>query len=157
MTLTGLLQWSARETAEMSNHLLCVERITQYRDLPSEKSADNTKNAENSNENLQIVKKNWPSDGKVEFQNVSYRYCETLPPVCKNLNFIIQPNEKIGICGRTGAGKSSLIGAMFALAVVEGDIIIDGTNTNTVPLRELRSKIAIIPQDPILFSGTLRT
>lgn len=154
MTLTGMLQWGARETAEVSNHLLSVERILQYRDLPSEKSAENTKNAP---QNTQIVGKDWPLRGKVEFKNVSYRYSETLQPVCKNLNFVIQPNEKIGICGSTGAGKSSLIGALFRLAVIEGDIIIDGINTKAVALQELRSKIAIIPQDPVLFSGTLRT
>lgn len=153
MTLTGMLQWGARETAEVSNHLLSVERIIQHRDLPPEKSIKNTKNRDN----VKITENDWPSNGKVEFKNVSYRYSETLQPVCRNLNFIVQSNEKIGICGRTGAGKSSLIGALFRLAVIEGDIIIDGTNTNSIPLQELRSKIAIIPQDPVLFSGTLRT
>lgn len=157
MTLTGMLQWGARETAEVSNHLLSVERIIQYRDFPPEKSTKNTKNRENTQDIVKISEKDWPSNGKVEFKSFSYRYSETLQPVCRNLNFIIQSNEKIGICGRTGAGKSSLIGALFRPAVIEGDIIIDGTNTNLIPLQELRSKIAIIPQDPVLFSGTLRT
>lgn len=146
MTLTGLLQWGVRESAEVSNNLLSVERILQYRDLPPE----------NVSKNVQTVDKGWPTNGKIEFKNVSYRYSDTIPPVLRNLNFIIQPNEKIGICGRTGAGKSSLIGALYRLAVNEGDIFIDGINTNTIDLYELRSKISIIPQDPVLFSGTLR-
>lgn len=147
MTVTANLQCGVRESAKISNNLLSVERILQYRDLPPEKGP----------KNIQLVGNGWPSNGKIEFKSVSYRYSETLQPVLKNLNFVIQPNEKIGICGRTGSGKSSLIGALFRLAVNEGDILIDGINTNTIDLYELRSKIAIICQDPVLFSGTLRT
>lgn len=146
MALTGMLQWGIRQSAEVSNHLMSVERIMQYRDLPPE----------NKPEKVQAIGQGWPSNGKIEFKELSYRYSETLQPVLKNLSFVIQPNEKIGICGRTGAGKSSLIGALFRLAINEGDIFIDGINTNTIDLYELRSKISIIPQDPVLFSGTLR-
>lgn len=146
MALTGMLQWGVRETAEVTNNLLSVERILQYRDLPPEQIRNN----------LQKVDKNWPSDGKIEFRNVGYRYSESLPPVFTNLNLIIQPNEKIGICGRTGAGKSSLIGALFRLAIIDGQIMIDGVETSSIDLHDLRSKISIIPQDPVLFSGTLR-
>ncbi|KAG4076109.1 hypothetical protein HA402_011455 [Bradysia odoriphaga] len=146
MALTGMLQWGVRESAEVTNNLLSVERILQYRDLPPEQKL----------KILQNVHKDWPVDGKIEFCNVAYRYSETLPPVFANLNLVIHPNEKIGICGRTGAGKSSLIGALFRLAVIEGNIFIDGVDTNSIDLQELRSKISIIPQDPVLFSGTLR-
>lgn len=76
--------------------------------------------------------------------------------VLKNLSFVIKPREKIGIVGRTGAGKSSLIGAIFRLAQIEGVILIDDINTATLRLSDLRKRIAIIPQDPVLFSGTLR-
>lgn len=146
MALTGMLQWGIRQSAEVSNQLMSVERIMQYRDLPPEKVPEKS----------QSIGQGWPLNGKIEFKNVSYRYSETLPPVLTNLNLIIQPNEKIGICGRTGAGKSSLIGALFRLAINEGDIFIDGINTSTINLHELRSSISIIPQDPVLFSGTLR-
>lgn len=146
MALTGMLQWGVRGSAEVTNHLLSVERIIQYRDLPPEQTA----------KILQTVEKEWPANGKIEFKNVGYRYHETLPPIFSGLNLVIQPNEKIGICGRTGAGKSSLIGALFRLAVIEGNILIDGVDTNTIDLYDLRSKISIIPQDPVLFSGTLR-
>lgn len=146
MALTGMLQWGIRQSAEVSNHLMSVERIIQYRDLPPEQQP----------EQIQTIAKAWPTNGQIEFRNLSYRYSETLPPVLTNLNLIVQPNEKIGIVGRTGAGKSSLIGAIFRLAINEGDIFIDGINTKTIDLHDLRSRISIIPQDPVLFSGTLR-
>jgi ATP-binding cassette, subfamily C (CFTR/MRP), member 4 len=76
--------------------------------------------------------------------------------VLKNLILDIQPRHKVGIVGRTGAGKSSLINALFRLAPVEGQILIDSVETGTLTLEDLRSKISIIPQDPVLFSGTLR-
>lgn len=147
MALTGMLQWGVRESAEVTNNLLSVERIIQYRDLPPEQT---------SKTSLKTVGKEWPAHGKIEFKNVGYRYHETLPTIFSGLSLIIQPNEKIGICGRTGAGKSSLIGALFRLAVVEGNILIDGVDTSLIDLQDLRSKISIIPQDPVLFSGTLR-
>ncbi len=146
VTLTGMLQWSVRGSAEVTNNLLSVERILQYRDLPLEQDR----------KNVQTVSKDWPSTGKIEFRNVGYRYSESLTPVFSGLNLCIESKEKIGICGRTGAGKSSLIGALFRLAVIEGNIYIDGVDTSTIDLQELRSKISIIPQDPVLFSGTLR-
>lgn len=146
MALTGMLQWGIRQSAEVSNHLMSVERIIQYRDLPPEQQP----------EQIQTIAKAWPTNGKIEFRKLNYRYSETLPPVLTNLNLIVQPNEKIGIVGRTGAGKSSLIGAIFRLAINEGDIFIDGINTKTIDLHDLRSRISIIPQDPVLFSGTLR-
>lgn len=141
-----MLQWGVRGTAEVANNLLSVERIIQYRDLPPEQTT----------KNLQTVEKTWPANGKIEFKKVGYRYSETLPPVFSDLSLVIQPNEKIGICGRTGAGKSSLIGALFRLALIEGEILIDGVDTSSIDLYDLRSKISIIPQDPVLFSGTLR-
>lgn len=85
-----------------------------------------------------------------------YRYFTDAEPVLRGLTFVVQSKEKIGIVGRTGAGKSSLIASLFRLACVDGDILIDDINTAQLDLKDLRSKIAIIPQDPVLFSGTLR-
>lgn len=98
----------------------------------------------------------WPQKGKVEFRSVFLRYSFMDPPVLKGLNFVIKPREKIGIVGRTGAGKSSLIQALFRLAHIEGRIEIDGVETGEIGLHELRQEISIIPQEPFLFSGTLR-
>lgn len=101
-------------------------------------------------------KNEWPEEGKIEFKNVFLRYAPTESPVLKNLSFVIFPREKVGIVGRTGAGKSSLIQALFRLAEMDGAIEIDGVNTSEIGLHDLRSKISIIPQEPFLFSGTLR-
>ena len=101
-------------------------------------------------------KSDWPQEGKIKFKNVSLRYAPLEPAVLKNLNFVIFPREKIGIVGRTGAGKSSLIQALFRLADVDGLIEIDEVDTSQIGLHDLRSKISIIPQEPFLFSGSLR-
>lgn len=98
----------------------------------------------------------WPSQGRIVFKEVYYRYFVEAEPVLRNLTFVIKPKEKIGVVGRTGAGKSSLIGALYRLGCVDGEIIIDDIDTSTIRLFDLRKQIAIIPQDPVLFSGTLR-
>lgn len=123
-----------------------MERILEYCQLEPEKQP----------EIPQEVSPNWPSNGKIEFKDVFYRYDEDHEPVLRGLSFLVKPKEKISVVGRTGAGKSSLINSVFRLAVVEGDILIDDVNTSCVHLSVLRSKISIIPQEPTLFSGTLR-
>ncbi|KAF5307736.1 hypothetical protein FQR65_LT06607 [Abscondita terminalis] len=145
--LTGLVQWGMRQSAEVSNQLMSVERVLEYASIPSEKQPAIPKSPK---------KDQWPTNGKISFQNMGLRYVEGGDLVLKNLNITIHPKEKIGIVGRTGAGKSSLIAALFRLAVVEGEIEIDGVYTKDLLLQDLRSKISIIPQDPVLFSGTLR-
>lgn len=145
-TLAGLLQWGIRQSAEVSNHLTSVERILEYSQLEPEKQPEITSD----------VKQGWPSKGSITFNKVVYRYSIESEPVLHGLTFSIKPKEKIGIVGRTGAGKSSLIGSIFRLALVEGDICIDGVNMASVETKFFRSKISIIPQDPVLFSGTLR-
>lgn len=97
---------------------------------------------------------NWPTDGKITFHNVFLAYGDK--DVLKNLNFEILPKEKIGIVGRTGAGKSSVIAAIFRTTEPRGHIIIDGIRINDLGLHDLRRNISIIPQDPVLFSGTIR-
>jgi len=98
----------------------------------------------------------WPSNVTVQFDRMSLRYSEKGEPVLKNISCSIKANEKIGIVGRTGAGKSSLIAALFRLTEPEGRILVDGIDSKSIGLHELRSKISIIPQDPVLFSGTMR-
>ncbi|KRT80296.1 ABC transporter ATP-binding protein, partial [Oryctes borbonicus] len=144
--LTGLVQWGMRQSAEVANQLMSVERLLEYSFLPEEKQPLVPKNPP----------KEWPQNGRILFRKMGLRYSEYTPLVLKNLNISIEPKEKVGIVGRTGAGKSSLIAALFRLATVEGDIDIDGIDTSELNLQLLRSKISIIPQDPVLFSGTLR-
>ncbi|CAG9859550.1 unnamed protein product [Phyllotreta striolata] len=144
--LTGLLQWGIRQSAEVANQLMSVERVLEYKSLPREiepKRPD-------------TPPKTWPPKGEIIFEDTCLRYYEEGPLVLKHLNITIKPKEKVGVVGRTGAGKSSLIQALFRLAPIEGAIRIDGIDTRNISLKDLRLKISIIPQDPVLFSGTLR-
>lgn len=145
MGLTGMFQWGMRQWSELVNQMTSVERIQEYADLVPERD-DQVKEAPQY----------WPEYGNIKFKNVVLKYSKDDPPVLKNLNFTINSKEKIGIVGRTGAGKTSLIQALFRLANIEGSILIDGIDSKTVSLNKLRSKISIIPQEPVLFSGTLR-
>jgi ABC-type multidrug transport system fused ATPase/permease subunit len=100
----------------------------------------------------------WPSQGQVVFANFETGYANHLPSVLKGINLHIKSRERVGICGRTGSGKSSLTLALFRfLEARKGSISIDGLDISQVKLRDLRHQLAIIPQDPVLFSGTLRT
>lgn len=144
--LTGLVQWGMRQSAEVANQLMSVERVLEYKELPHEKQPDKPKTPPD----------NWPGQGKITFREMGLKYDVEAPLVLKDLNITILPKEKVGIVGRTGAGKSSLISALFRLAKVVGEIEIDDMETKDLQLQVLRSKISIIPQDPVLFSGTLR-
>ncbi|XP_074031346.1 probable multidrug resistance-associated protein lethal(2)03659 [Leptinotarsa decemlineata] len=143
--LTGMFQWGVRQLTELENQMTSAERIQEYTDIVPEQYLDTKE-----------PPKFWPDAGKIEFAEVSFRYSETDPYVLKNLTFRIKPREKVGIVGRTGAGKSTLLQALFRLTDIEGNILIDGVDTKNMPLKTLRSKISIIPQEPVLFSGTLR-
>jgi len=99
----------------------------------------------------------WPQEGRMEFINVTMAYRETLEPSIKDLTFTVQPGMKVGIVGRTGAGKSSIIQALFRLCdLTEGKIIIDGQDIKDLGLHCLRKSIAFIPQMPFLLQGTIR-
>lgn len=101
---------------------------------------------------------NWPAEGSVEFIDYTTRYRAELEPVLRNISFKIEPRQKVGIVGRTGAGKSSLALAIFrALEAETGKIVIDGVDIGPMGLQDLRQAITIVPQDPTLFMGTLRT
>ena len=100
---------------------------------------------------------NWPQSGQIVFKNFSLKYREELDFAIKNLNIDVKAGEKIGIVGRTGAGKSSVtLGLFRILEHAHGDILIDNININSIGLHDLRHRLTIIPQDPIIFSGSLR-
>ena len=102
-------------------------------------------------------KKSWPQTGKIVGHNIKLRYREGLPLVLRGLNFEIQTNQKVGIVGRTGSGKSTLIKIFWKyLEPIEGDVFIDETNLKTVDLKALRSQITVITQETSLFEGTLK-
>lgn len=137
---------AARQSTDATNETVAVERVLEYRYLEPEPQPENPTE----------IAGDWPSQGCIVFKEVYYRYYAEAEPVLRGLTFDIQPKEKIGVVGRTGAGKSSLIGALYRLGCVTGEIIIDGIDTADIRLCDLRKQIANIPQDPVLFSGTLR-
>ncbi|KAB0797837.1 hypothetical protein PPYR_08830 [Photinus pyralis] len=145
LSVIGLLQWGAWQSAEVENHMTSVERILQYNNIEQEGTNRTTEPPDS-----------WPQEGELEFVKLSLHYVPEDPPVLKDLSFIIKAREKIGIVGRTGAGKSSIINALFQLSNTKGSILIDGIDITDIKLWNLRSKISIIPQEPVLFSGTLR-
>lgn len=147
--LIGMTQWGIRQTSELENHMVSVERILAYAELPSEEQSGNEVKTKAS--------KDWPTKGEVEFKDLSLFYNDDTKPSIRNLNFAIKSQQKIGIVGRTGSGKSSIIQALFRMQRINGRIEIDGVDTQSLSLQELRKNISIIPQDPILFSGSLRS
>ncbi|XP_012930102.1 ATP-binding cassette sub-family C member 8 isoform X4 [Heterocephalus glaber] len=149
LMISNYLNWMVRNLADMEIQLGAVKRIHGLLKTEAE-----------SYEGLlapSLIPKNWPDQGKIQIQNLSVRYDSSLKPVLKHVNALISPGQKIGICGRTGSGKSSFSLAFFRMVdMFEGRIIIDGIDIARLPLHTLRSRLSIILQDPVLFSGTIR-
>uniref|UniRef100_A0AC11AXC6 ATP binding cassette subfamily C member 5 n=1 Tax=Ovis aries TaxID=9940 RepID=A0AC11AXC6_SHEEP len=148
--LTGLFQFTVRLASETEARFTSVERIDHYIKTLSLEAPARIKNKAPSPD--------WPQEGEITFENAEMRYQENLPLVLKKVSFTIKPKEKIGIVGRTGSGKSSLGMALFRLVELCGGCIkIDGVRISDIGLADLRSKLSIIPQEPVLFSGTVRS
>ncbi|XP_018402741.1 PREDICTED: multidrug resistance-associated protein 4-like [Cyphomyrmex costatus] len=148
LILCGMVQYGMRQTAETITQMTSVERIMQFTELEKEGPFESNP--------IDKPLSNWPSKGEIKFDRIYLRYSESEPPVLKSLSFVIKPGMKVGIVGRTGAGKSSLIAALFRMAKLDGTIYIDNVDTKKIGLHDLRNKISIIPQEPVLFSSTLR-
>uniref|UniRef100_A0A671UTP6 Multidrug resistance-associated protein 4-like n=1 Tax=Sparus aurata TaxID=8175 RepID=A0A671UTP6_SPAAU len=146
VTLMGMFQWGVRQSAEVENMMTSVERVVEYTELESEAPWETQKRPP----------PDWPSKGLVTFDRVSFSYSDGGPLVLQSMKAMFRPKEKVGIVGRTGAGKSSLVSALFRLAEPQGKIYIDGVLTSEIGLHDLRQKMSIIPQDPVLFTGTMR-
>ena len=141
------LIWSAKQYAEIELAMNAVERVSEYAKIQTE-----------DQDATVPVPAAWPTSGTIEFDNLVAGYAPELPPVLKGLTFRVEPAQRIGIVGRTGAGKSSLTLALFRfLTPRSGAIRIDGIDISAISLHTLRSRLAIIPQDPVLFSGTVRS
>ncbi|XP_075035855.1 multidrug resistance-associated protein 1-like [Mixophyes fleayi] len=148
LRLTGVLKEAVHTATDMETNSVAVERVKEYCDVEPEAPWT----SEHTSELTQ-----WPCAGRIEFKNYGLRYREDLELVLKKVTACIQPGEKVGIVGRTGAGKSSLtLGLFRILEPATGTIHIDETDISKIGLHELRSKITIIPQDPVLFYGSLR-
>ncbi|XP_066521778.1 ATP-binding cassette sub-family C member 3 isoform X2 [Hoplias malabaricus] len=148
LQVTMSLNWMVRMTSDLESNIVAVERVKEYSEttpeapweVPDKKPHDD-----------------WPSEGNVEFLEYSVRYREGLDLVLRNISLKVKGGEKIGIVGRTGAGKSSMTLCLFRLLeAAGGEITIDDVKIKEIGLHDLRSKLTIIPQEPVLFSGTLR-
>ncbi|KAL4880304.1 P-loop containing nucleoside triphosphate hydrolase protein [Aspergillus karnatakaensis] len=148
LAIAQMLQFTVRQLAEVENNMNATERVHYY----------GTQLEEEPPLHQSPVPPTWPETGQITFSNVAMRYRPSLPLVLKNLSMSIAGGERIGIVGRTGAGKSSIMSALFRLTELSaGTIAIDNVDIATVGLHDLRSRLAIIPQDPTLFRGTIRS
>ncbi|AAS51156.2 ACL072Cp [Eremothecium gossypii ATCC 10895] len=140
--------WFVRHYSNVEMTMNSFERLKEYMEIEQEPY----------NENAQLPPDNWPQHGRIDVSDLSLRYAPNLPKVIKNVNFSVEPKLKVGIVGRTGAGKSTIITAMFRFLDPEtGFVKIDNIDITTIPLHRLRQSITIIPQDPTLFTGTLKS
>ena len=143
-----MLQFSIRLLSEVDKGINSVERLRHYGVDLEEEAPLHTIEMRNS----------WPEKGEIIFNNVDMRHRENLPLVLHGLSMHIKGGERVGIVGRTGAGKSSIISALFRLMEISGgSIMIDGIDISRIGLFDLRSRLTIVPQDPVLFQGTVRS
>ncbi|CAF4089952.1 unnamed protein product, partial [Rotaria magnacalcarata] len=152
LSLVGVFQWTIRQSVEVENQMTSVERILEYCSLDQEPPAQLSSKHQPPT--------NWPSRGCIVFDNVSMSHSEEPNSLLTlhHVSLIIEPSEKIGIVGRTGAGKSSFIQTLFRMGtIVDGRILIDNIDIATLGLDDVRRRISIIPQDPVLFTGTMRS
>ncbi|KAI5660400.1 hypothetical protein M9H77_29193 [Catharanthus roseus] len=129
---------------ETEKEMVSVERVLQYMDIPQEEVG-------------MLIEHNWPSHGEIQFQNVTLRYMPSLPAALHDVSFTISGGTQVGVIGRTGAGKSSILNALFRLnSITGGRILVDDVDISIVSLRHLRSQLAVVPQSPFLFKASLR-
>lgn len=147
LSITAMLGGVLSALAETEQELVAVERVNKYSQIEPEVNAAGSSKAPFG----------WPCQGVVQFSNVYLKYREYLTPALRDVNLETAPCERIGIAGRTGAGKSSILSALLRVAPLShGRIQVDCVDISTLPLDVLRSRIAVVPQHPFLFSGTIR-
>ncbi|KAG6603009.1 ATP-binding Cassette (ABC) Superfamily [Phytophthora cinnamomi] len=148
LMLTSVVQWVMRSVDRVDSAMTSVERLLYFRQIPQEVDASDC---------TPINSTVWPSQGAIKFDKLCLKYRPELPLVLRGVSMDIRGGEKVGICGRTGAGKSSLMIALFRICEFDsGNVAIDGLNISSLRLQDLRRSLAIIPQDPVLFSGPIR-
>ncbi|KAF4318411.1 hypothetical protein BBO99_00002840 [Phytophthora kernoviae] len=162
--MTSLLNWIIRNNIDMENMMNSVERTDEYCNVDTEPVtllAHHYERYTSPQSRVLQLRPNWPEQGKINFVNVCVKYDPLASPVLHGVSFTVKGGEKVGICGRTGAGKSSLLLALFRMVSYDsgvggGSIQIDEVPTSALTLTELRSRMAIIPQDPVLFASSVR-
>ncbi|TNY24017.1 hypothetical protein DMC30DRAFT_371993 [Rhodotorula diobovata] len=148
LSTTQSLNWVIRSATEVETNIVSVERVQEYTQLESEAPLEIPENAPPAD---------WPQQGNIRFEHVKARYRKDLDLVLRDVNFDIPAGSKVGVCGRTGAGKSSLTMVLYRIVEPEGGVVsIDGVDVGKIGLHDLRSRLSIIPQDSQMFAGTLR-
>ncbi|PAV78537.1 hypothetical protein WR25_09567 [Diploscapter pachys] len=148
LNITFMMNMFVRNITEVETNVVCVERIKEYSETPTEAEW---------RKQLALLPVGWPNKGRVSLRDYSTRYRPGLELVLKNFTINVKAGEKVGVVGRTGAGKSSLALALFRIVEPSGgQILIDDIDVSTIGLHDLREHLTIIPQDPVLFTGTLR-
>lgn len=146
LQISTAMSFMVRMTAIVETNVVAIERLEEYVELPTE--AERVKGT---------VEKGWPKDGAIEIQDYKLRYREGLDLVIKGISLNVKSGEKVGIVGTTGAGKSSLSIGLFRIVEASGGrIVIDGVDISKIGLHQLRSRLTIIPQDPVLFAESIR-
>mmetsp|Transcript_12047 Transcript_12047/g.36284 ORF Transcript_12047/g.36284 Transcript_12047/m.36284 type:complete len:1354 (+) Transcript_12047:88-4149(+) len=153
LSVTQALNWWIRMSADLENNSVAVERVVEYSNVDHE--VDGFLAAPRADSTTALA---WPSAGHVRVENLELRYRPELPLVLKGLSFEVQPGTKLSLVGRTGSGKSSFLLALLRIAppTPTSKIFVDGLDVMTMKLRDLRSRVAMIPQDPVLFTGSVR-
>lgn len=151
--LCQLAYYLVNDFKNLANSFNSLERVAEYQQMPREENDQIV-----AGYSTRLVPAAWPSArGRIVFDNVRLRYADDLPDVLKGVSFDVKPGEKVGIIGRTGSGKSSLASSLFrAVELSGGRILVDDIDIKTIPLQQLRSRLSIVMQDPVLFSGTVR-
>ena len=148
LSIVQMIQFTVRQLAEVENGMNATERLHYYGTSLEEEAPSHTVD----------IRPSWPEQGEIIFNDVEMRYRADLPLVLSGLSMHVKGGERIGIVGRTGAGKSSIMTTLFRIVELSGgSITIDGLDISKIGLHDLRSRMAIIPQDPTLFKGTIRS
>lgn len=152
------LQWVVRFWSELEMYFNAVERVLDYSKLPSESEVAQLPGRKNvAHGALNLARNEWPRSGTVEIENLYVAYDHDLEPVLRDLTLSVRHGTKVGICGRTGSGKSTLVNAIFRLAFTTSGVIkLDGVDISSLEPHYLRSRLSVLPQDTLVLAGTLR-
>ncbi|KAL5594701.1 hypothetical protein BROUX41_001617 [Berkeleyomyces rouxiae] len=159
-TLSGSILYLVRYTNELEVELQSFDRLLEYTSLDPETKSDETypEEGEYTDDPTNVIPRGWPRSGDIEFRNVTVRYSEDSPDVLTDINLKFKAGERVAIIGRTGSGKSTMVASLLRFtSIVSGQVLYDGVDITKVPRKRLREALTIIPQEAVLFTGTIKS